>query len=174
MAPLGHPRRCETTYNSGSRYHFIRGEATLRRSFVITVIAVALLAAVAAPVALAHSTKAVGSEGQFLISFGFNREPIYTNDLNGLQFIVRRAADGEPVAHLEHSLLAEIIAPDGVSRRQVTLRGVWGEPGEYTADLVLTQPGIYDVRLWGFIDDLEFEETFHSHEVTELDDIKFP
>lgn len=146
----------------------------MRRSFFVTVIALALLAAAVAPSAMAHETKAVGSEGQFLISFGFSREPIYTNDLNGLDIIVRRAADRELVAHLEHSMLAEIIAPDGVTRRQLSLRGVWGEPGVYTADVVLTRPGIYQVRLWGFIDDVEFDETFHSHEVTLLDEVKFP
>lgn len=127
----------------------------------------------AAPQALAHETKGVG-DGRFLISFGFRHEPIYTDDLNGVEFIVRRAADGEPVAFLEQSMLAEITAPDGVSRRQLTLRGVWGQPGVYTADLVLSLPGIYEVRLWGFIDDVEFDELFHSHEVTELDEIRFP
>lgn len=137
------------------------------------VLALAVVAA-AAPTVFAHETKAVGSEGQFLISFGFRHEPIYTDDLNGLEFIVRRAAGGEPVEFLEQSMLAEIVAPDGVTRRQLTLRGVWGQPGVYTADLVLTVPGVYGVRLWGFIDDVEFDELFHSHEVTAVEEIRFP
>lgn len=146
----------------------------LRRLSVVTMLVLVLLMFGAAPSALAHETRAIGAEEDFYVIFGFMREPIYTDHLNGLEVIVQRADDREPVAHLEQSMRAEIIAPDGVTRRQLTLRGVWGEPGVYTADVVLSEPGVYQVRLWGFVNDVQFDETFDTHQVTALEDVKFP
>lgn len=143
-----------------------------RWTFVVALFAIGLLAV--APGALAHETKMVGPEDEYAISFGFRSEPIYTDTLNGLEIIIRRTSDDERIGFLEQSMLAEIIAPDGVTKRQLTLRGVWGEPGVYTADVVVTEPGFYQVRIWGFINDVEFDETFTTHEVTTLDAIKFP
>lgn len=148
----------------------------MRRLSVVKALALALalLILVAAPSVLAHETRAIGSEGDFLIIFGFGREPAYTDHLNGLEILVQRAGDREPVANLEQSMRAEITAPDGSTRRQLTLRGVWGEPGVYTADLVLSEPGVYQVRLWGYVDDVQFDETFDTHQVTALEELRFP
>ena len=140
---------------------------------IIALVAVACAGVLAVPAAV-HETKAVGADGQYLISFGFVNEPIYTNERNGLDIIVRRADDRQPVSHLEQTIIAEIISPDGAVRRQLPLRAVWGQEGRYTADVVLTEEGIYTVRLHGYIYDVEFDETFASHEVSALADLIFP
>lgn len=144
------------------------------RSLVIATLVVAALVAVLSGPTVAHETKAVGDEGEFLISFGFVVEPIYTNERNGLDIIIRRADDRSPVSHLEQTIVAEIISPDGTSRRQLPLRAVWGEEGRYTADVVLTEPGFYQVRLRGFIFDVELDETFTTHEVSLFEVLMFP
>lgn len=146
----------------------------MRRSLgVAALLAVAVAAWLAAPVA-AHETKTVGPAGEYRISFGFVTEPIYTNERNGLDIIVRRAEDGSPVSHLEGTLMAEISSPDGAVRRRLPLRAVWGQEGRYTADIVLTQPGVYAVRLWGYIFDVEVDAVFHTHEVSDFAELRFP
>src|SRR5690606_24214376 len=93
---------------------------------------------------------------------------IYTNERNGLDIIVRRAEDRSPVSHLEGTMMAEIFSPDGSVSRVLPLRAVFGQEGRYTADIVLTEPGVYTVRLWGYILDVEFDELFHTHEVSDI------
>jgi len=122
----------------------------------------------------AHQTHAVGPEGEYLVIFGFEKEPIYTEERNGLDLIVRRAADREPVAFLEETLFVEIVSPDGQVRRQLPVRARHGQPGYYTADIVLTQPGVYTVRVWGFIYDVQFDVEFQTHEVAPLAELRFP
>lgn len=151
-----------------------KGCCSLRRSLSVVALAAAMLVGVLAIPAAAHQTLAVGPNGEYLISFGFVTEPIYTNERNGLDIIVRRADDRSPVSHLEGTMLATIISPDGTASRDLPLRAVWGEEGRYTADIVLTEPGVYHLRLRGFIFDVEFDVTFHTHEVSELAELMFP
>ena len=153
----------------------IVGEVTQVNRFgmrlVMYALFVALLAGIALPVS-AHQTKEVG--GEYLVSVGFLREPIYTGERDGLDLIVRRAADREPVEHLEGTIFAEIIAPDGVTRREMPVRAQHGQPGRYTADILLTVPGHYKLRIWGFIHDVEFDEVFELHEVLDIATLRFP
>lgn len=146
----------------------------MRRSSVVVALLAVVFAGVFAGTAMAHQTKTVGPNGEYSISFGFVTEPIYTNERNGLDIIVRRSDDRSPVSHLEGTMMAEIFSPDGTVSRQLPLRAVWGEEGRYTADIVVTEPGIYTVKLWGFILDLEFEHTFTTHEVTDFAELLFP
>lgn len=146
----------------------------MRRSLAVVVLLTVALTVVLVGPAAAHETKTVGPNGEYSISFGFVTEPIYTNERNGLDIIVRRSDDRSPVSHLEGTVMAEIYSPDGTVSRQLPLRAVWGEEGRYTADIVLTEPGVYTLRLWGYIFDLEFEQTFSTHEVSEFDELLFP
>lgn len=145
----------------------------MRRSLALIVLFAAFFGVFALPAA-AHETKAVGPNGEYLISFGFINEPIYTQERNGLDIIVRRAEDRSPISHLEGTMIATIISPDGTVSRELPLRAVWGAEGRYTADVVLTEPGFYQVRLRGYIFDLEFDTTFTSHEVSAFEELLFP
>ncbi len=102
---------------------FGKGCRCLRRSLALIVLFAALVGVFTLPAA-AHETKAVGPNGEYLISFGFINEPIYTQERNGLDIIVRHAEDRSPISHLEGTMIATIISPDGTVSRELPLRGV--------------------------------------------------
>lgn len=144
----------------------------LRKGSLWIVLAVGLLSVIVLSNVAAHESRLVADDQYYLI-VGFMKEPAFTDERNGLQLIVRNA-EGEMVPFLEESLFAELTAPDGVTRRTLKLRGVHGQPGQYTDDFVLTQPGIYKVRIWGEIDGKPVDETFELHEVSPISSIEFP
>lgn len=132
-----------------------------------------LLLCIGTSVALAHESKHVG-DGQYRLSVGFIHEPIYTEERNGLDLIIRPAGQSEPVPGLEEGLFAEIIAPNGDTRKAFTMRPQYGHLGRYTFDVVLTEPGQYQVRVWGIIHDVSFDETFSLSEVKPISVLHFP
>lgn len=160
------PRFCEGEEYKLHRFRFARaGKAS---------IALAILAALSAvQMASAHTTVPVG-EGAYLVIIGFAKEPAYTEERNGLDLIIRRADDGEPVPHLEGTLFASIATPGGEFVRELPLRAQHGQPGRYTADFVLTRQGVYTIRVWGLIHDVEVDVEVTSHEVSPLSSIRFP
>jgi len=135
---------------------------------------VAVAAIALAGLSFAHQTIVVGAEGaeQYRVILGMVREPVFTDERNGLDLIVR-TMDDEPVPGLESSLAVTIVAPGG-EERPLTIRGQWGRPGYYTDDVMLTMPGVYQVRVMGFIGTVEVDETFDTHEVRPLADLAFP
>ncbi|MDQ7859447.1 MAG: hypothetical protein QN174_11525 [Armatimonadota bacterium] len=135
-------------------------------------LAAALVLALAALPATGHETKTVG--GKFRVIVGMVREPAFTNERNGLDLIVRRADNNAPVENLERSVSAVLIAPDGRTARPLKIRPQFGRPGYYTDDFILTRPGVYRFRIFGVIEDVTFDETFQSHEVRAIDELRFP
>ena len=133
----------------------------------------ALLLCIGTSVALAHESKHVG-EGQYRLSVGFIHEPIYTEERNGLDLIIRPAGQREPIPGLEEGLHAEIIAPNGDTRKAFDVRPRYPHPGRYTFDIILTEPGQYQVRVWGNIHDVSFDETFSLSEVKPISVLHFP
>lgn len=121
----------------------------------------------------AHQSKIVGND-KYRVSVGFIQEPIFTEHRNGLDLIIRSVAEREPVLGLENDLFAEIIGPDGKTTRQFPIRPQYGSPGRYTFDIVLTEAGQYQVRVWGNIEGEAFDETFSLDEVTAIREIYFP
>lgn len=133
--------------------------------------AIALLATTA----WAHEAQTV-SDGQtsYDVIVGFTTEPPFTDERNGLSLTVRQAEGGEPVENLQNSLSAQLIAPDGQASLDLELRARHGQPEAYTADFVLTEPGIYTLRLDGFIAAAEVDLTFELHEVRPFGELRFP
>lgn len=124
-------------------------------------------------VGLAHETQTVDAGNQqYKLIVGFATEPPFTDERNGLDLFVRTEAD-EAVENLENSLRADITAPSGETRT-LTLRTFFSRPGDYTDDFVLTEPGVYTVRVYGFIGNLEVDTAFELHEVRPLSDLHFP
>lgn len=132
----------------------------------------ALLLVLAALPAMGHETRTVG--GKFRVIVGMVREPAFTNERNGLDLSVRRADNNAPVENLERSVSAVLIAPDGRTARPLKIRPQFGRPGAYTDDFILTRPGVYRFRIFGIIEDVTFDETFPSHEVRSLEELRFP
>lgn len=125
--------------------------------------------------AYAHQTATVGEgDNQFKVIVGMVREPIFTDERNGLDLIILRADNDEPVENLEGSLSAEITAPDGQATHSFTLRPQYGKPGYYTDEIMLSEPGDYTIRIFGFIGEVAFDETFTTHGVRALAEISFP
>lgn len=120
----------------------------------------------------AHETKVVGNRYKVIV--GMVREPAFTNERNGLDLIIRRADNNEPVENVERSLSAVLISPDGRTARVLKIRAQFGRPGYYTDDFILTQPGVYKIRVFGIIADLSFDEMFESHEVRRIEELRFP
>ena len=133
----------------------------------------ALLLSISSSMALAHESKHVG-DGQYRLSVGFIHEPIYTGERNGLDLIIRPAGQREPIPGLEEGLYAEIIAPNSDTRKAFEVRPQYALPGRYTFDVVLTEPGQYQVRVWGIINDVSFDETFSLSEVKPISVLYFP
>lgn len=132
-----------------------------------------IVCALTAGSALAHNSKLVAGE-QYRMSVGFIAEPIHTDERNGLDLAIRRAGEKETIPDLEAGLKAELISPDGKSRREMAVRPRYGHPGRYTFDVVLTQPGVYSVRVWGTIDGATFDQTFQLSEAKPLTELRFP
>jgi hypothetical protein len=136
-------------------------------------VVLAMLFTLAASNAVAHNNKLVAGE-RYRMSVGLIAEPIYTNERNGLDLAIRRAGEKETVPDLEAGLKAEIISPDGTSRREMAVRPRYGHPERYTFDVMLTQPGAYSIRVWGTIDGTAFDETFELSEARPLAELRFP
>lgn len=134
-----------------------------------------VLAASLLSVTFAHDHHMVGQgDQQYEIVLGYVNEPPYTEQMNGIDLRVHNAAE-EPVENLETSLSAAIIAPDGETRRELPLRAVFGEPGAYTSDFILSKPGAYTFEITGFIGELEVNLTApYDSEVEPAADLRFP
>lgn len=67
-----------------------------------------------------------------------------------------------PVEGLEETLNVEIVhLASGISK-QMRLRPVFHSSGQYTADLIPTSTGVYEIRLYGTIEDTQINESFIS------------
>lgn len=83
----------------------------------------------------------------------------------------------EVVEGAEETLQLEVSFGD--QSKVLRLRAVYGEPGNYTADLIPTLPGDYSFRLTGTINGTEVDEVFSSADgefstVEPIEDIQFP
>lgn len=145
---------------------------------VVAVLVVVLL--IIANVAQAHERRMVG-EYEFVV--GFLVEPAIEGEKNGVDLRVRIPAEEEggeptPVEGVQEGLMVEIThVPSGVSKES-ELRAIFGDPGHYTADLILTAPGQYQFHFTGSIGDLEVDEVFISGEtfsdVHPVSEFQFP
>ena len=125
--------------------------------------------------ALAHETRTLGPEGgaQYDVTVGLLNEPIYNQVRTGIDLIIRTTNGEAPVENLENSLQADITSPDGATTRTLTLKPQYNKPGFYTADLMLSDPGTYNVRVYGFIGEMQVDETY-PREVGDISEITFP
>ncbi|HZX00570.1 MAG TPA: hypothetical protein VFF10_10945 [Trueperaceae bacterium] len=118
--------------------------------------------------ALAHVTKTAG-DGDYELVVGFIGAPLYVDEIEQVELIARDSS-GEAVVGLESSLRAQILGPDGAVL-EVTLRTVHGTPGLYLADFRPTQVGNYDVRLYGFVGEFEFDEVYSGVAISHSDPV---
>ncbi len=130
-----------------------------------------LLVVVAGVRAVAHERQEIGAL-EFVV--GWAVEPAYVGSQNAVQLVVRRG--GQPVEAAHENLEVEVRFGDE-STGPRPLQPVFGEPGEYRADLVPTRPGAYTFQFTGEIDGEEIDQSFGPpgfDEVQGTADIEFP
>ena len=157
-----------------------------------------LAAAVAAVLGLAVGTVVAhdGREvGDYRINVGWIVEPAYEGFPNGVEVRVIKVAesggddhhgesttvaddhhgDSGAVKGLENTLQVEVVYVSTGASRVVTLSADADEPGRYTADLIPSTPGVYELRVFGAIEGMLVDETFASHGGGgDFDDIQSP
>jgi hypothetical protein len=111
----------------------------------------------------AHQEIKVGDE--YVMFCGNRNEPYYAGMVGGLDLYVNAVAkegqeEGDPISGAEKSLVVEIIAPSGTTRKYTGDGGydpnslwevTWEAPGQYATSWVLAEPGQYKVHITGFI-----------------------
>lgn len=142
------------------------------RLVLISVLLLAVLVLVAAPVS-AHEHREVGD---YEFTFGWRVEPAFVGVFSGPEFRVADA-DEAPVEGLEDTL--QMMVHFGDQSKMLEIRGVFRDPGHYTADLIPTRPGDYAFHVFGMIGDLEVDEMFTSADggfssIEPATDIMFP
>jgi hypothetical protein len=133
--------------------------------------AAALTIIVAAPPSLAHGSH---EEGDHTFVIGFAEEPAYTGSPNAVQVIVTH--DGEPVTE---GVDLQVTVSFGDASTDLRLLPAFGEPGDYRADLVPSEPGAYTFHVTGTVEGEEVDIELTSgpdtfSEVTSLTEAAFP
>ena len=126
---------------------------------LLPIAGVVLLLLLTSGTALAHERRDVG-EYQFVV--GFIVEPALEGIKNGVDLRVTNTATEQPVEGLQDSLQVEITHVPSETSKVFSLRTIFGDPGHYTADLIPTAPGVYQMRFFGTIEETEVNETFVS------------
>jgi hypothetical protein len=125
---------------------------TMRRTVSAFAVAAGLVGLLGgARPALAHEAHAMGD---LELVIGFGTEPAYAGMPNSVQVLVRH--DGEPVTNLRPGdLRVEVTYGDATSEFELEpffRVGVFGEPGDYRAWFVPSQPGDYTFHVMGRVE----------------------
>ncbi|MFN8373434.1 MAG: hypothetical protein U0694_11240 [Anaerolineae bacterium] len=127
-----------------------------------------MLLLLALPVA-AHEGREVG---EFLLEFGWQVEPAYAWQPNGIEVSIEahhdEAEDAEhehadepsPLEGIEINLQAEVTFGD--QSMIILLEPAYGELGHYVGNITPTMPGDYTFHITGTIGDVTVDETFSS------------
>lgn len=134
---------------------FLRKTATVS---ALAVLGVSILM-MTAPPASAHESRQVG-EYEFVV--GWWTEPAFANQPNGPEVTISK--EGKPVVE-GVDLSADVIFGEETTTYALEpafIVGVFGDPGNYNADLVPTRPGTWEYRIYGTVEGAEVDETFTS------------
>ena len=107
--------------------------------------------------ALAHERRDV-SGYQFVV--GWIGEPALEGQKNGVDLRITQA--DKPVEGVEKTLQVEILHKASGTKNTFALRTIFRDPGHYTADIIPTAPGQYEMRFFGKVGSAEVNETFIS------------
>ena len=136
---------------------------------VAAALALSLTLALGAGVVAAHEER---DTHDYILDVGFLVEPAFEGVKNGVYLSVTKPAaaggghhGGGPTVAVEgvhETVRVEVThVPTGKSV-ELGLRPIAGSPGEYTADLIPTAPGVYEMRFFGAIRGEAIDESFVS------------
>jgi hypothetical protein len=122
-----------------------------RRALVVT--CVSLLTLVVASAASAHTVKQVGP---YTLEIGWQHEPTYVGEANGVQIIVSDA-DDQPITDLTEDDLKVVVSTGSSQSGELTFEPAFdleegeGPMGQYNAPIMPTEPGDYTFHITGAI-----------------------
>ncbi|MEO8251628.1 MAG: hypothetical protein ABI978_00195 [Chloroflexota bacterium] len=132
-----------------------------------------LLALLSTDLAAAHVVKQAGT---YTIEIGWQHEPTYVGEANGVQVIVHDAA-GKPITDLAEDDVKVVVSTAGQQSGELTLapgfdlEEGFGTLGEYNAAIEPTAPGNYTFHLTGAIHGQPVDITVTSSDTT-FDSVK--
>ena len=137
---------------------------TLLRARMLAALALASILVMAPTAASAHVAT---TDGPLVFETGFGNEPAYTDQLNSVVFILTK--NDKPVLDLGESIKVTVSFGDQTTE-PMTLDpafaaedgSIEGNPGEYHAWFVPTQPGKYTFHFTGTYDGTKVDETLTS------------
>ena len=140
-----------------------------------------LLALLAAGIVTAHIVKKVGP---YTLEIGWQHEPTYVGEANGVQVIVTDAK-GEPVTDLTTDDIKVVVSTGSQQTGELTFEPAFdlaegdGPMGQYNAPIMPTEPGDYTFHLTGAIHGQAVDVTVTSGDETfdtvrGTTDIQFP
>ena len=127
---------------------------------------------VAAPTASAHERRQVG---EYAFVVGWGTEPGFANQPNGPEVTITKGQKEDPVVE-GVELTVDVTFGEATTMYEMEpgfIVGVFGEPGNYSSDLVPTRAGTYEFHIYGTVEGTEVDETFTSGPET-FNDIEDP
>ena len=107
--------------------------------------------------AFAHETREVSG---YRFVAGWIGEPALEGQKNGVDLRITQAE--KPIEGVEKTLQVEILHKASGTKKTFALRTIFRDPGHYTADIIPTAPGQYEMRFFGKVGTAEVNETFIS------------
>ncbi len=154
---------------------------SFRGRLVASLAAVFVLALLSAGIATAH---VVEHAGPFTIEVGWQHEPTYVGEANGVQVIISEG-EGKPITDLAPDDLKVVVSTGDQQSGELTFdpgfdpEEMEGNLGEYDAAIVPTAPGDYTFHITGSVHGQAVDitvtsgaETFNT--VVGTSDIEFP
>lgn len=152
-----------------------------RRSIIWAVLLGAAIFAIMVAFGSTASAHEVRSVDKYRVVIGFIVEPAFVGIKNGVDLRVSVEETEELVEGVQDTLQVEVThVPTGVSKT-MDLRTIFRDPGHYTADLIPTATGVYQMRIFGNIEGTDVDETFISRgaggsfgDIEPTDELQFP
>jgi hypothetical protein len=137
----------------------------------------ALVVAVIAPMLLAGPASAHESRevGDYTFVVGWWTEPAFANVPNGPEVTITTGPKEDPVVEGVELEVDVVFGEESITypMEPAFVVGVFGDPGNYNADLFPTRPGTWTFRIYGTVEGQEVDEEFTSGEET-FSDIEDP
>jgi hypothetical protein len=155
--------------------------SNLRARGAISATCAVLFSLLVASVATAHVVK---QAGPYTLEIGWQHEPTYVGEANGVQVIIHDA-DDQPITDLATDDLQVVVSTGDQQTGELTFEPGFdlaegdGNPGEYNSPIMPTAPGDYTFHLTGAIHGEAVDITVTSSDETfdtvrGTSDIQFP
>lgn len=136
---------------------------------LVALLIASIALAVAAPLADAHVTKTVGA---YSMKVGWSNEPALAQERNDVTVFVYNTATGAGVTGLGTKLQVTVL--HSVENRPLNMQESGDAPGNYSATIIPTEPGLYKIRVQGFIENTQVSSDFDIENVQDPGDLAFP